>query len=31
MVYEFDGTKYEKLRDMRAARRAKHRAWRAAA
>ena len=24
MVYEFDGTKYEKLRDMQAARRAKH-------
>ena len=24
MVYEFDGTKYEKLRDMRAARRAKY-------
>lgn len=31
MVYEFDGTKYEKLRDMQAARRAKHRAWCAAA
>ncbi len=30
MVYEFDGTKYEKLRDMRAARRAKHRTWCAA-
>ena len=24
MVYEFDGTKYEKLRDMQAARRAKY-------
>jgi len=24
MVYEFDGTKYGKLRDMQAARRAKH-------
>lgn len=24
MVYEFDGTKYEKLRDMPAARRAKY-------
>ena len=31
MVYEFDGTKYEKLRDMQAARRVKHRAWCAAA
>ena len=31
MVYEFDGTKHGKLRDIRAARRAKHRAWCAAA
>ncbi|KFI49310.1 Fis family transcriptional regulator [Bifidobacterium boum] len=31
MVFEFDGTKHGKLRDMQAARRAKHRAWCAAA